>query len=155
MGVINIDPCTWVDEIFDSLNDPRREYYLTTGLQAIDKLSVYSIILNSTEDADNIYGHMVSENSILVDTEDITSYIAIVVELVADLIGITDLEDDDDIVITGFEIEDESEAFQKMNSGFEDDPKIILEEVLTSALEYAIIVLTGDRKEVDQNVLCL
>ena len=169
MGIIALDPTLFVDKITEMLEDPRYEFISLTGIEKIDKISLYSIVLEALDGTGLRYGYQVSENFVVIATEDLKDYIEELTASIVDVTGIDSIDIVDtvapvedfalgeDSYLDGIHIpiEDESEAFDRYSSGSSESTHTILNDFLQAVLEESIRILTGGYKEIEEQVLML
>lgn len=169
MGIIALDPTLFVDKLTEMLEDPRYEFISLTGIEKIDKVSLYSIVLESLDGTGLRYGYQVSENFVVIATEDLKDYIEELTASIVDVTGIDYIdivdtvapEEDfalgEDSYLDGIHIpiEDESEVFDRYSSGSSESTHTILNDFLQAVLEESIRILTGGYKEIEEQVLML
>lgn len=164
MAVIAVDPTLYADNIMGMLEDPRYEHITITGLDDVDKVSVYAIIIETLEGTGIRYGYMASDNCVIMGSEDVSDYLEELTENIIELTGVCvdEIEDVDDEVY-GYEnmfhdIDDESDAFAKVNGTKDDKPvnvHLLLVDYLQAALEDSIRVITGGYREIEANAILL
>lgn len=168
MGVVAIDPTLWVDNIVAMQEDPRYEFIVLTGVGDLDSVEIYAAVLETLDSEAIRYGHMINENCIVMNVEYICDYLEELTQTLIEMTGISELDEADAMHVSemtdtagevwgeGFEIEDESEAFQRMNyhdAVEELQVHPMLKDFIQSALEESIQVLTGGHKEIDANII--
>jgi hypothetical protein len=160
MAVLALDPAQMVDEFVILIEEalsgsPSARFgqeVQITGVQYLDKLTLYRVLLENMENSLYRYGQFIDPNKVLIAHEDMLGYLEDVADDICDMIGDFGCLEEDGVItqeIDGIEytevlIEDESEAFERLCNEY--DPKLIIEEMLTEAFECAIIIVTGSQK---------
>lgn len=169
MSVVQLDPTLFADTILELIDDPRYDKVLVTGISGVDKMAIYAMILDSLDGTGLRYGYMINENIVIMSADDIKDYLE---ELTTTLIEDQGLDGEESVAnvydaeaafsyyYEGYgdpfgTVEDESEAFNNVGSGVDDDTHTILSDFLQSALEDSIIVITGGYREISSNCVML
>ena len=171
MSIISIDPTLLVDTIKDMCDDDRFKYVGITGISELDKVDLYTIILQNIEGTGIKYGHMVNDNMIVMAVEHVEDYLNEVIESILESTGVEEFimvsentgSTEQSMDIDEFEskyyeglftdVEDESEAFRNSAEGKDINVAELLSEFLQCALEDSAVLITGGYKEIEANII--
>lgn len=171
MGVVTVDTSLFVDTMMDMQEEPRYEHLSLTGIYNLDKIKLYSLVIDTLDGTGLRYGHMLEENVVVFSTDDLPDYVEELTESIQEELasyGPDALPKEEtscaDFVEDYFcgglmygDIEDESEAFMSTGTSGSQviDAHAVLSDFIQEALELSLRVLTGGYREISTNSVAM
>ena len=170
-AVILIDPTLFVDNMFSFSEDARYEHINLTGMTDLSKLALYTAVLDNLDSEAIRYGHMLNENTIVMDADSLTDYLEELTQSIMDMTGISEIEEAEGTKsavdeayneymfgVFGESVLDESEAFrQAEDEGLVEELDVysIINDFLVSCIDDSIRVVTGGYREIEHNIIVI